>query len=136
MINEKEIPEITLSEEETRQFVFVVWRASLPNDVKKVENFKNLIDKLVDDNVLIVMRTNKGNEKILFNQLKIGLNDTYDLLANIYHKFFEKCFSLKTYEKLSAKVFYCDGKKDSTIYRKLILHYSHQPPSPYKNFFK
>ena len=136
MINEKEIPETFLSEEETRKFVFVVWKASLPNDVERVEKFKNLMDKLVDDDILMVMRTNKGNEKILFNQLKIGLNDTYDLLANIYHKFFEKCFSLKTYEKLSAKVFYCDGKKDSTIYRKLILHYSHQPPSPYKNFFK
>ncbi len=124
-----------LTNEDSVNHFMMLWSAFLPPDENKVELFKDLITKLFEDEVIKgFMRDNKF--VILPNFGVLDKKHFYNLVYNVYSKFFQENLSINSFEKVASSIFFYNGKTSKTVYRNICKHNNSEPPKPYIIFFE
>ena len=124
-----------LSKETCFDILCTTFRLYLINNTEKFNKFRSLTEYIVSHGVVGAVRHSKSKVVFFYNKNQMTKTESYDLLSNIYSRFFAGIISMNTFLYLGCSLFDCYETKKDSIYMALKRHKNHEIPIPYTNFF-
>ena len=125
-----------LSREACYKHLYITFNYYLTNNPEKVQKFWSLMEFVVNHGVVGAIKYSKSRVVFFYDKNHMTKTETYDLLSNIYFRFFAGNMPMNMFVDLGCKMFDCyEKKKIDTIYRALKRHKAQVPPPSYTNFF-
>ena len=124
-----------LSKEMCFDLICATFKYYLTNDTEKFNKFRLLTEYIVNRGVVVAVRYSKSKVVFFHDKNLITKGESYDLISNVYSRFFAGNLPMNIFVDLGCSLFDCYGKKNETIYRALKRHKAQVPPPSYTNFF-
>ncbi len=124
-----------LSRKACFNFLCVTFNLYLKNDPEKNRKFRSLTEYIVNKGIIGAVQYSKNKVVFFHNKNLISKSDSYDLISNIYSRFFAGILPMNTFVFIGCALFDCYGKKEDTIYMALKRHKNNEIPVPYTKFF-
>ncbi len=124
-----------LSKETCFDILCTTFRLYLINNTEKFNKFRSLTEYIVSHGVVGAVRHSKSKVVFFYNKNQMTKTESYDLLSNIYSRFFAGIISMNTFLYLGCSLFDCYETKKDSICRALKRHKAQVPPPSYTNFF-
>ena len=132
--------DLSEGEELSREMCFkhlcITFKYYLTDDPEKIQKFRLLTEYIVNEGIIRAVRYSKSKVVFFYDKNQMTKTESYDLLSNIFSKFFADNMPMNNFVSLGCKMFDCYAKKKKdTIYRALKRHRNHKIPTPYTNYF-
>ena len=124
-----------LSKETCFDLLCATFKFYMTKDTEKFNKFRSLTEYIVSHGVVGAVRHSKSKVVFFYDKNHMTKTESYDLLSNIYSRFFAGIISMNTFLYLGCSLFDCCGKKKDSISRALKRHKAQVPPPSYTNFF-
>jgi hypothetical protein len=124
-----------LSKEACFNLLCITFKYYLKKYPEKNRKFRSLTEYIVNKGIIWAVRYSKNNVVFFYNKNLISKSDSYDLLSNIYSRFFAGILSMNTFIYIGCGLFDCYGKKQESICRALKRHKDRILPATYTKFF-
>ena len=124
-----------LSREMCFELLCTMFKYYLTNNPEKNLRFRLLTEYIVNEGIIRAVRHSKSKVVFFYDKNHMTKTESYDLLSNIYSRFFAGIISMNTFLYLGCSLFDCYEKKKDSIYMALKRHKTHEIPTPYTNFF-
>ncbi len=125
-----------LSREMCFELLCTMFKYYLTNNPEKNLRFRLLTEYIVNEGIIRAVRHSKSKVVFFYDKNHMTKTESYDLLSNIYSRFFAGNMPMNNFVSLGCKLFDCyEKKKIDTIYRALKRHKAQVPPPSYTNFF-
>jgi len=124
-----------LSKETCFDLLCATFKFYMTKDTEKFNKFRSLTEYIVSHGVVGAVRHSKSKVVFFYDKNHMTKTESYDLLSNIYSRFFAGIISMNTFLYLGCSLFDCYETKKDSIYMALKRHKNHEIPIPYTNFF-
>src|SRR5574344_272275 len=117
-----------LSKEACFKHLYITFESYLVSDSEKDEKFRLLTDYMIRQGVICAVRFAKGKMVFFYNKNLITKREFYDLISNVYSRFFAGNLPMNIFINIGCALFDCAGKKQDSIYMALKRHKNNEIP--------
>jgi hypothetical protein len=113
-----------LSKEACFKYLYVTFTPSLTENEVKREAFKSHMSQLLDSGIIYGLLLDDYTVILKFNRNKLSKNELYDLVSDVYTRYFSETISLYSFIKTICSLFNHHHKSVISVYDSIRKHKS------------